>query len=190
MSRPDLVGLAQDLRAHGASYGLSCPDVTTKATPDVAFLRGLRARSMDRFWSYVQPEPNTGCWLWGGPESGDGYGTFYAQGRVYRAHRAAYTLFVGDPAGLLICHRCDTPLCVNPGHLYAGTHADNVRDCVRRGRNHIARGTQHGNAKLTPEQVRSIRNDRESFQADLADAYGVSQSLISLIKRREAWRHV
>lgn len=96
-----------------------------------------------RFLDCVEHEPNTGCWLWSMGMSGEGYGILRNESaEVEKAHRFSYRTFVGDiPNGRLICHHCDTKLCVNPDHLYAGTPQDNVRDMVRRGRQHDQRRT-------------------------------------------------
>ena len=82
----------------------------------------------DTFWDGCIPEPNTGCWLWLGFISPDGYGTRLA-------HRRAWELARGPiPDGMLVCHRCDVRHCVNPDHLFLGTHLDNMRDMIRKGR--------------------------------------------------------
>jgi hypothetical protein len=90
----------------------------------------------DRFWSFV--DRTSHCWLWKGATNGRaGYGIFYVTHGVRRAaHRFSYELAngaLGD--GLHVCHACDTPSCVNPSHLFAGSHADNMRDCFAKGRN-------------------------------------------------------
>lgn len=90
----------------------------------------------------VSPEPNTGCWLWTYRINEWGYG-FFSTGsdktktrKKFYAHRYSYELFKGPiPKGLLVCHSCDTPACVNPDHLWVGTDADNNKDCTSKGRN-------------------------------------------------------
>jgi hypothetical protein len=86
-----------------------------------------------RFLSYVV-ERESGCKEWTGGVS-EGYGTFSIERRTYRSHRVAYRYFVGPiPDGLMVLHKCDNPLCVNPAHLFAGTALDNVRDMIAKGR--------------------------------------------------------
>ncbi len=89
----------------------------------------------DRFDDFTVPEPNTGCLLWLAGIASNGYGVLRHQGHSYLAHRFAYERQHGPiPAGLCVCHVCDTRLCVNPAHMFLGTHADNVRDKVKKGR--------------------------------------------------------
>jgi len=87
----------------------------------------------DRFWEKVVKSPT--CWEWSAYRDGQGYGHFRGvTGRV-QAHRQAWELTHGAiPAGMLVCHMCDNTACVRPEHLYIGTHADNMRDMVARGR--------------------------------------------------------
>jgi len=109
------------------------------------------------------------------------------------AHRFSYELHNGAiPDGLICCHRCDTPACVNPDHLYVGTDADNVADRERRGRSRHAIGTAHGLAKLDDDRVRSIREQAAAGVAKkaLARAFGVSDTVIYSIVNRQTWRHV
>lgn len=98
---------------------------------------GDTAARVIRFWSFVFPEPNTGCLLWSGNALPQGYGLFYVGLPTRaRAHRFAYELVHGPiPAGMVVCHRCDTPACVNVDHLYIGTVGDNNRDAFAKGRN-------------------------------------------------------
>lgn len=79
--------------------------------------------------------PESGCWLWLGGWDKEGYGRISKEGVQTKAHRAFYEIHVGQiPAGMLVCHRCDTPSCVNPNHLFLGTNRDNVLDKVKKGR--------------------------------------------------------
>lgn len=83
----------------------------------------IRERILDK----IQPEPNTGCWLWMGALT-FGYGRFWVNGRNARAHRISYEAFVGPiPDGLVIDHTCRQKSCVNPEHLEVVTHKENVR---------------------------------------------------------------
>tara|TARA_Y100000310_G_scaffold258801_1_gene267322 strand:- start:206 stop:574 length:369 start_codon:yes stop_codon:yes gene_type:complete len=75
-----------------------------------------------------------GCWEWQGTKDGDGYGFFTCERVRYRAHRWIFEQSNSLPQGMLVCHICDTPSCVKPMHLYAGTHRDNINDAYRRKR--------------------------------------------------------
>lgn len=86
-----------------------------------------------RFLAQCTPEPNTGCWLWEGP--GKVYGDMRVDYTYVPAHRFSYETFVGSiPEGMMACHKCDTPMCVNPEHLFLGTNLDNMTDAIRKGR--------------------------------------------------------
>lgn len=86
-----------------------------------------------RFWDYVSPEPNSGCWLWTGSLDAKGYGSFWGVGAHLKAHRFWYEHLYGPvPLGLELDHKCRVRCCVNPDHLEAVTHLENMR----RGDNH------------------------------------------------------
>lgn len=99
--------------------------------------------SADHLHRY-EPELNTGCWLWTGYLHPKGYGYVEVGGRKHRAHRLFYQELVGPiPAGMILCHKCDTPACVNPAHVFVGTDADNVADMKAKGRL-VTRGLKVG----------------------------------------------
>lgn len=150
-----------------------------------------------RFDSLWMPVPWSGCWLWLGYGTKEGYGRIEFAGRKYLAHRVSYERFVGPVAdGMLVLHRCDIPSCVNPAHLFLGTDLINTLDKLAKGRHahgpeHSAwvRGEKQHMAKLTDEIVRRIRDDRRA-QSAIAAEYGIAQSHVSQIKRRVIWKHV
>lgn len=122
------------------------------------------------------------CWMWDGPP-GAGYGRVHGMG----AHRASYLIHHGPiPDGQHVLHSCDTPGCVSPDHLSAGTHQDNMRDRNSRGRTAI--GEQSGH-KLTESEVQAILASSDSTRT-LARRYGVSNVQVGRIKRGESWSHL
>lgn len=143
------------------------------------------------------PEPNSGCWLWTGTIDRLGYARFGQRrnddGKLHvLVHRMAYESFVGPiPQDRDILHRCDVRCCVNPDHLFVGTHADNMADMKRKGRARSGNvyGEAHGAAKLKKEMILEIRASNDSNKA-LAGKFGVDPSTISLIRSRLRWKHV
>jgi hypothetical protein len=96
------------------------------------------------------------------------------------------------PMGMFVCHRCDTPRCVNPAHLFLGTQTDNMRDCSNKGRSNKPRGEEHPRARLTAGQVVEIRKRHsagDSLKA-IARAFGISWHSVSPIVSGQAWSHV
>lgn len=145
------------------------------------------------FESRYIPEPMSGCWLWTAATSTAGYGLMCLGGRAaVLAHRFSWNLHKGPiPDGLWVCHKCDTPLCVNPDHLFLGTDADNIADKVRKGRHPRIgpRGDLSGHAKLTRDDVDSIRADHRSCYV-LGQLYGVDPTTINKLRLRKTWRHL
>lgn len=93
---------------------------------------------MERFWSKV--EKTDTCWLWKASTRA-GYGSFKLNGKVIFAHRFSYELANnGIDKDLMVCHKCDNPLCVNPDHLFLGTNSDNMKDCYSKGRMKLLNG--------------------------------------------------
>lgn len=132
------------------------------------------------------------CLQWINGLDKDGYGIFYANGKTYKAHRVAYSLSKGDPAGMCVCHSCDNPSCVNPNHLFLGTISDNNKDRHSKGRskNKPTPGESHNMAKLSNEDVLYIRASLDCLQKDLASRYSVSIPTISNIQNNKTWKHL
>lgn len=139
----------------------------------------------------LQRDPNTGCWLYDGWTNEHGYGVFNLTPRtkVY-AHRFAWEVANGPiewKAGELepcVLHRCDTPACCNPAHLFLGSRADNVRDMARKGRSCL--GQKNGAAKLSDADVSAIRRLAGSLpQWRIGEIFGVQQSYVSALIRGE-----
>ena len=157
-----------------------------------AHLRTLPVASPEeRFWEKVKKVGE--CWHWTGAKSETGYGLLAktkrdhpgrGKSKVFFAHRLSYELHNGPAAGMQVCHRCDNPICVNPVHLFLGTHADNMMDKTIKGR---------AAKKLTADDVRSIRTryeNSEASQRGLASEFGVSVTCIINVLKRKTFKHV
>lgn len=87
-----------------------------------------------RIYNNSSPDAN-GCWIWNSKKNKAGYGLIKIDGSYKRAHRVSYELFIGEiPDGLLVCHKCDVRECINPDHLFIGTHKENTQDMISKGR--------------------------------------------------------
>lgn len=144
-----------------------------------------------RIGYFTGPRLPSGCREWTSDVDRKGYAMLWA-GRAERVVRLVLGLSRGD--GLIARHRCDNPRCVEPTHLERGTVRDNVADMV--GRDRIAKGERHGQARLTEARVLEIRRlhseglDCVEIHRQLGAAFGVSKSTIWEVASRRGWRHV
>lgn len=174
------------------------------------------------FWAKVTGPPDE-CWPWIGATHDKGYGNVGLHGAIVTTHRLAYKLAIGPiPKGMHVLHHCDNPACCNPGpgHLFLGTHQDNMRDKVAKGRQAkgdrhssrthpesvprgvthssvvhpecVPRGEGHPHAILTERDVRDIRVAAEAGERRviIAARYGVSHLTINDAVARRTWAHV
>lgn len=148
-----------------------------------------KSPTSQRFWSHVDKSSEDGCWPWLLSLDKDGYGRFTVGRKKFQSHRYAYFLTHGA-TNAFILHRCDNPRCVNPSHLFLGSHADNMRD--RNAKRRHAFGTRNGRSKLQPADIIEIRLWRKlnaSFRS-IASRFGVDESVIRDIASGKTWAHV
>lgn len=147
-----------------------------------------------RFVSQCDRRTVDECWPWLGAVDHDGYGVIMAEGtkKQLRAHRVAWVFAYGDvPNGLIVCHSCDCPACVNPVHLLLGTHGTNAIDRV--GKQRGTRGMDVHTAKLTEDDVRDARcafRSSRNTTRQLADRYGITYASMRAVLRGRSWRHL
>lgn len=152
----------------------------------------------ERFWEKVEIKNNDECWPWKASKYGLGYGQFWIlkpARKMIPAHRYVYQeihnleLKTND----IICHRCDNPSCVNPVHLFKGTHKDNVADCIRKNRRVYSKGENNGNCKLNESLIKDIRVEYATGNytlQDLATKYKIGNMQVSRIVRKLRWKHI
>jgi hypothetical protein len=144
-------------------------------------LTGRRRNQMTDIWSKIDIGDENQCWNWL-RGTRNGYGHFCSNYQGFYAHRVVWELFNNKeaPKGkqFHVMHSCNNKLCCNPKHLSIGTASKNTKDAVDD-------GLSYGNTRYSDEIIRKIRNDNRS-QLKIAADYGISQSHISRIKRKQS----
>jgi hypothetical protein len=136
--------------------------------------------------NYIKEE---GCFIWLKGKDRDGYGRAWFNKSTLPAHRVSYYLYYKVwPGDKLVCHSCDNPSCVNPNHMFLGTHRDNHKDRGRKGR--TAKLDNHGRAKLNVEKAKEIRKLYSAgyTQRELGDMFNVSNAAVHSIVNNKTWR--
>lgn len=161
----------------------------------LAFGRLPRPRSPEQiiqsFWEKVNRLSDNECWEWKASTRRGGYGQF-TSGTQRVAHRFSWELHNGKiPSGLIVCHKCDNPKCVNPNHLFLGTYKDNMSDKTAKGRGRYAYGESSGHAKLTNEKVMAARFEYSNgaLIKDIAKKYGVTKEPMRRAIRGLSWKN-
>lgn len=136
-----------------------------------------------------------GCWEWNGAIGNHGYGWFHSNYSRRKwsalAHRVSWEFHKGEiPDDLEVCHHCDNMICVNPNHLYLGTHQRNMQDASERNRFNDRSGIKNPRAILNPEKAFEIRwLDASGWtRKSLAAEYGVSIGTIDIVLSQKIWK--
>lgn len=139
----------------------------------------------ERFWKSVDVRQEHECWNWLACKDYDGYGVITLKHRPLRTNRVSWMIHFGEiPEGLCVCHTCDNPCCVNPSHLFLGTHGDNAKDRERKGRRKIKYGDDNPNTKFSSVAIKSVLDQYETgqyTQKKLSEMSGISRSHLCAI---------
>ncbi|PUA19611.1 HNH endonuclease signature motif containing protein [Glaciimonas sp. PCH181] len=153
--------------------------------------------NLEELMLIAEPIPFSGCFVLTMKGDKHGYVRFRENKKEIYAHRLSYRLSKGEiPKGFSICHHCDTPSCINPNHLFAGTHKQNMHDMAKKGRGgyppgigSLLIGERHGMARLKESDINPIRKSALT-NTELAKEYKVNRQTIRDVRQFITWKHV
>ena len=148
----------------------------------------------NRFFSKV--DKTESCWVWSSYKTKEGYGRIQAFGKPMYSHRISWLIHFGKiPNGKEVCHRCDNPSCVNPKHLFIGTHKDNMQDMFKKGRRkeNQRRGERHWKSNLKEKDILRIRNlysQGDISMKNIGLLFSIKPNTVFYIVHRKNWSHI
>jgi hypothetical protein len=149
----------------------------------------ISAAQFEAIIESVEMVTESGCWIYMGSLDDGGYGVIYPKhGQAKKAHRAMYEhLYGAIPDGMKACHRCDTPSCCNPSHIFIGTQAENVYDAAAKKRMRAPSGDMSPHAKLDWETVRRIRSSNKTAYWWSKELHMAKSTIAKIIEGR-SWK--
>jgi len=147
-----------------------------------------------RFWQKVDKRSDDECWEWTASTNIHGYGQLWIRNTFIVASRASWIVhFSYIPDGLCVCHRCDNRKCVNPNHLFLGTHQDNSNDMKKKGRSLNQKGENNHATKLTDNDILNVRKmwvSGKHRQKEIMGIFNLSRVSLWRIISYRTWKSV
>lgn len=144
-------------------------------------------KPIDLLTKYYESED--GCWVYEGRLDSHGYGQMTVAGKAHLVHRLSWVIHNGPiPENMFVCHKCDYKPCINPEHLFLGTHQDNMTDMVSKDRQALHQGMDNGRCSISELTARSIKANLDKSNQQLSSEYNVPISIVRNIRSGAAWR--